>query len=140
MQMPIPKARFLINPLVVESIWTPEPYQLFVWPNPSRLNSIWLGTVAQLVMLPGRIWTEFVMPLFLGYFFLAFWYGFWFIPTSTMKWLCAGLKGNLFAVRLPLEVAVQAELMTNEVALKFLCMGVEEPVIDMERKTAHAPI
>lgn len=136
MTLSFPKSRFLINPLVAKSFWTPEPYQMVHWHNPSRLNSFWLGTIAQVVMLPGRLWHEFFLLMFMGHLRAAAWFGLWCLPVSTFAWFVLGVRGRLFAIDLPIGIIANSEVMTEEVALQFMCLGVDEVVVDLQNKTA----
>lgn len=94
----VPPAPFLINPYGKKSIWMPEPYQMLCYPNPSLPNSLWLGLVAPIVLLPHRIWHEFIKCLLVGEFQTAALSAL-HIVSSSLRWAAWGVTGNAYAVQ-----------------------------------------
>ena len=94
----VPPAPFLINPYGKKSIWMPEPYQMLRYPNPSLLNSLWLGLVAPIVLLPYRIWHEFIKWLLVGELQIAALSGRRLV-SSSLRWAAWGVAGNAYAVQ-----------------------------------------
>ena len=123
--------QFLINPNADDSSWTPEPYQIICWPNPSRANSLWIGTVAQLVMLPGRLWTEVVRPLLRGRPLMALMCLLWFLPVSSLIWLWWGIRGDAYALKVDLQLMLRARVMTTDESLIAMALGLDEVAVPM---------
>ena len=94
----VPPAPFLINPYGKKSIWMPEPYQMLRYPNPSLLNSLWLGLVAPIVLLPHRIWREFIKCLLVDEFQIAA-LSARHLVSSSLRWVAWGITGNAYAVQ-----------------------------------------
>ena len=94
----VPPAPFLINPYGKKSIWMPEPYQMLRYPNPSLLNSLWLGLVAPIVLLPCRVWHEFIKCLLVGELQIAA-LSARHLVSSSLCWAAWGVTGNAYAVQ-----------------------------------------
>ena len=94
----VPPAPFLINPYGKKSIWMPEPYQMLRYPNPSLLNSLWLGLVAPIVLLPCRVWHEFIKCLLVGELQIAA-LSARHLVSSSLRWAAWGVTGNAYAVQ-----------------------------------------
>lgn len=133
MTKPFANTALLINPTMADSCWTPEPFQLINWPNPSRANSLWLGLVAPWVMLPGRLWSEVLRPLMYGMPLAALLYLFWFIPMTTLIWIYWGVRGDLFALDVDLATMTNSRMMTPDESLQAMAAGLDDVVVPMSK-------
>jgi hypothetical protein len=125
------KQKYAINLLNARSIWTPEPYQMLRWPNPSRLNSLWLGIVAPLIMLPGRLWNECIRVIFAGHLKVGL-AMLGFIVSSSLEWLSWGLNGHAIAINLTPDVLAVSRFMDVDEAVADLMTGNEKLLIRVE--------
>jgi len=114
--------RYVINLLNVKSTWTPEPYQMLNWPNPNYFNSLWLGLVAPLVMLPGRIWSEVIKPARAGHIRFAL-NMLVFIPKSSLLWAIWGISRQIIAPRIDPVTLRASRFMQPSEALKSFVDG-----------------
>jgi len=90
----------IANLRLAPSIWCPMPHQVLDFPNPSRLQSLWIGTVAQLYMLPVRLWREFLAILLKGRPLVAA-LSLLYVMWSTLLWVWWGVRGTAFGVDMP---------------------------------------
>lgn len=107
--------RYHINMALAPLHWTPEIWQITKFVNPSVLNSLWLGTVWNLFLLPTRFWHECLVILAAGHMRLAF-AQFGVILWSFWKVFTWGLNGNARAVNLPLDTIVQSTFLNAQEA------------------------
>lgn len=127
----VPPAPFLINPYGKKSLWMPEPYQMLRYPNPSLLNSLWLGLVAPVVLLPHRIWHEFIKCMLVGEFGVAK-FSARHIVSSSLRWAWWGITGNAYAVQAhPLQLLLGHVLPPKYSALVSANGGATQ-VIELE--------
>ena len=111
---------YLINMALAPLAWTPECWQMRPFINPSRANSVWLGTVWNVILIPTRIWHEVLRPLLHGEVRVALFYLFLILPATVFQFLVLGLQGALRAHSLPLEVCTDAEFLEEwEAALQM---------------------
>lgn len=124
--------RYSINLINAQSIWTPEPHQMLNWPNPSRLNSLWLGLVAPLIMLPGRLWNEVIRVAARGHVgSAAVMLG--FIWSSSLLWAGWGLRGDAFALDLDPETLMWSRFLTPDQAIEALMAGDNDVITRLPR-------
>lgn len=119
-----------INMIMAESsLWFPHAYQMVIWPNPSRLNALWLGLVAPLVMMPMRLMVEVILMALMGNIRMAG-RNLVFVPISTVLWAFEGCKGNLFAIDLPYKDMVRARFLSVPECFLALRDGKDALLID----------
>lgn len=116
-----PNMQPVANMLMAPPVWAAEPWQLCAARNPSYLNSLWLGTVWNIVLLPTRIWKELLRPLLWGRIelFLAM---LAFMPLSIAKFFWLGITGRLHSLMLPPDVCPSILLMEDEDAAAVKAM------------------
>lgn len=122
------QAKVLINMVLAEPFWTPEPYQIIRFRNTNKLNSLWLGTVAPIILLPTRIWHEIIMVALMGHFMhslrmMAF------VPISMFHWFWWGVTGQAHAINQPLSVLTQSHFLSPADCLKAIAAGCDEVVM-----------
>lgn len=121
--------RYKINAALLPLAWTPEPWQVVYFPNPNRLNSIWLGTVWNFMLFPTRLWFEVIRLLTTKA---------WFLVPATLaglmlslpRWVWAGFCGNLRALPVDMHTRLHADIMTPAEAAAAITAGDERAVID----------
>lgn len=101
----------VVNMLLAPPRWTPEPWQICAAKNPTYLNSVWIGTVWNLIMLPSRFWPELLRPLLWGQLELAL-RSLLIIPTTTLGMFWFGLLGRMHS--LPLSPVATMGLLVME--------------------------
>jgi hypothetical protein len=121
--------RYKVNAALMPLSWTPEPWQVVYFPNPNRLNSIWIGTVWNFMLIPTRMWFEvirlcvtpawYITPMTLMAVLL-----------SSLKWVLAGFAGKLRALPIDLQTRLHSDIMTPEEAASAIKAGDERAVID----------
>lgn len=135
----MPKANTVtvISPYSAPSIWFPSAWQIVNFPNENRLNSAWLGVVAPLLMLPGRLWYEFALPLLRGgnplWLLKHLLIG---IPLTTLIWLVWGLMGEAYAVPATLDQMANAVVLDPAKSLVALTLDlpqIEEVEVNSDR-------
>ncbi|MCY1206587.1 hypothetical protein D9M72_181600 [compost metagenome] len=111
----IEASRFRVNMDMAPRKWDCRPYQLILHRNPSLLNSMWLGTVTNLLNMPSRLFHEVVLAFLmggnLGFALLSL---FVLVPVSTIAFFLAGLCGRVHCLPLPSEVIAVARHSTKE--------------------------
>lgn len=109
---------FVINLAWNEPSWTPETWQMMpiVFKNRSYLNSLWLGTVWQLVLLPGYLRDAMQIAWYVG-LLKGLSCLFVHIPAAILKRLVFGVLGRLNAVRLPQAILVESGFMNERAGL-----------------------
>lgn len=123
---------FLINPAAMPTRWTGEPWGMRSFQNKNYLNSIWLGTVWNFMILPTRAYYELLGPLMRGDLGRLVGNVFAFI-TLTIAFFCAGLIGKLVMMPVELEVLQQSYVMNEHEAFAALNNGFTEPVIEVSK-------
>lgn len=93
------KTIVIINPFAQPSSWFPEPHQILQYPNESRANAAWLGLVAPIVMLPGRLWNEVLRVALRGHLIAAVRHLVVAIPSTSARWVWWGITGKAYAVQ-----------------------------------------
>lgn len=117
-----PKPIYLINLAAAPTMWDPEPWQIQKFPNPSYLNSLWIGLVWNLFLLPTRLWHEVIDTLLdgqiLGALLLLV-----ALPISMVRLAWLGLTCQAFGVRLGIDIVLSARFMTPREAYDDLKQG-----------------
>jgi hypothetical protein len=119
---------FSVNMALAPLHWTPEVWQMRRFTNPSRANSLWLGMVWNVILLPNRLWHEFGAIAITGRVDLALLHLLIAIPGSFATFLWWGLIGKARAVRLPLDVVINAEFMDEQRCARQIILGHHELV------------
>lgn len=134
--MPLKKPpRYIINPMAArEPLWLPHVWQMAVADarNPSYLNSLWLGTVYNLMLVPQRLFSETLVSLFnfqLGKCLFSL----FAIPVSVLLFLIMGLSGRLAGINVTLEQAANALILKPAEGLAALEEGFTDLVIDLDK-------
>ena len=122
---------FIVNPMAAKkSLWFPKIFQLIrKHKNPSYLNSLWLGIGFNILILPHRLYKEFVMPMLhfkLIYCLIAV----FVIPSSILLIAYYGITGRLMAVDIDFDVALDSMVMSPEQSLAAFKNGYVQMVID----------
>lgn len=117
------KPNLLLNPAVAALCWTPEAFQYVYFPNPRYLNSLWLGTVWNVTLLPTRIFQEVINPLLRGYLTFPLIHLFVTMPISVGVFFLRGLIGRCRAVNLPIATMATARSITPEEAMEQFNRG-----------------
>lgn len=126
--------RYAINPAVAPLQWSPEPYQLVRFHNPRYWNSLWLGTVWNVALLPTRIWRNIGRParaMFgsvgdgwnVAVWVLTFLIMLVFTPLEVVYDFLLGVSGNLRAVPLDEFVMAYARRMSEREAYEIMKRG-----------------
>lgn len=122
--------RYVVNPALSTLAWTPEPWQVIIFYNPSWFNSLWLGTAWNLFVFPSRLWSEVIKTALSGRFerapFMLF-----YLLSSTCLWMLAGVLGRLRGIHVPFEVRFNSHIMNHTQAGEALKAGNSAFVIDM---------
>lgn len=121
--------RYKVNAALLPLNWTPEPWQVVYFPNPSLMNSIWLGTVWNVMVLPTRLYYEFFRLLFSPL---------WFLAPATLcvviggffKWIGMGFAGQLRGTKLPMEIRANAVFMLPNECVHAIHAGDDRAIID----------
>jgi hypothetical protein len=125
--------RYAISPAAqVGSVWVPEVFQLVVnYQNPNYLNSLWLGTVWNLGVIPYRVFREFLVALFHFRFGVAL-LSIFVIPASALLIFVKGVLGKVRAHCVPLELVQQSVLLSKYESDTAFSRGHKEVVIDLD--------
>lgn len=123
-----PPPKFIVNPSLAPICWIADPWQLRAHKNPNYLNSVWLGTVNQMLTLPSRLWMELLLPLLMGRLLAAV-IGFFAITLLTPGFLLLGLTGYLRVVPLTLEVICESHMMSMRDARRAIECGMTEMLV-----------
>lgn len=113
---------FTINLAVAAPCWAPEIWQIQQFLNPHYLNSLWIGTVWNTVLLPSRIIHEIIKPVFRGEFAVALTMVVG-IPYTFIRNILVGAAGKLRGVGLPLNVILNAEFLDEDEAFAQMQKG-----------------
>lgn len=121
----------LINPVSsTEVMWSPHVYQMVLGhKNPSYLNSLWLGTVWNLLLLPFRVAIEVLWPLFnfeLQLMCLSLWY----VPVGSFRLLASSLSGHAMGLRISCEQMVSGRVLTPAQGRGAVASGFDTVVIE----------
>jgi hypothetical protein len=113
---------FVLNPAVAALMWDPEPYQMVEFRNPHWLNSAWLGTAWNVILLPTRVWHEILKTLLVGDLLggLVMTAN---LAVSMLRQVAMGLAGRLRGVRLPIETLLAARQMSEQEACDDIKSG-----------------
>jgi hypothetical protein len=106
-----PNALWIINMRRAPAVWTPEPWEIQYFQNPSYLNSLWIGIVWNVVLAPWRFMHEVLKTVFEGHLLMAL-ILLVLLPISMVKLAFAGICGQVHAVRLPIDILLMSRLMT----------------------------
>lgn len=123
-----PPPAFIVNPSLAPTRWLADPWQLRAHRNPNYLNSVWLGTVNQVLNFPDRLWHEFLRPLLSGRLFHAF-VGFWAIALLIPAFLLLGLLGWLRAIPIDLETLLQAHVLSTKDSQRAIEAGMSQMLV-----------
>lgn len=122
---------YIANLRLLPCISFPDAHQMLDFPNPSRLHSLWLGTGANLLMLPGRLWREFLTILLRGRPIIAVTM-LGFIVLSSLLWLWWGIRGTAFAVGMSPDLMRHVRFLPPESCDQLIALGVGKPMIYVE--------
>lgn len=124
--------RYLINPSAYNhSLWTPEIYQMIpARRNPRYLQSLWL-VFWNIVLLPTRIWHEFIKQV-LQFRFKAALIGLFMLPSTFLLLSFFGITGNLICMPITLEELLNANVATPDEGEVLLELGIKEVLIDRQ--------
>lgn len=125
------KPRFLINAALFNLMWTPEPWQIVRFPNPSYANSLWLGTVWNFMNLPTRAWHEVIRVLFSRHALYAP-YMLWMLLYTTFRQVLWGFVGMNRAIDVPIELRIKADIMEPVEAANRIKAGDARAVVEQE--------
>ena len=112
---PTEKKRWRVNMAYAPTVWQAEAWQLVRHRNPNWLNSIWLGTVVNVLNLPTRVLQEVLLMALRSNLLLAAFFAV-FVPVSALWHLLIGLAGRLSAVSAPPQVIASLRATTPEEA------------------------
>ena len=125
--------KYVLNPQAQSSKWTCDIYQLASKNrNRNYLNSLWLGTVWNLFILPYRFLKEPCTLLVRGHYRMM-WLSLLMLPMSVWKMFVAGVSGNLIAMDITIEQAVNGVTLRDGPAFEMIERGITEAVIDMSK-------
>jgi hypothetical protein len=113
---------FELNPALARLHWTPEPYQILKYRNPSYLNSLWLGTFWNVFLLPTRLWVEVVLACIhdgLGEALL----GLLSLVVSMVIRFAFGIAGFARGVDLPIETLLHCRVLDEIEAVAEIKAG-----------------
>lgn len=119
---------YVANLRLLPCISFPNAYQMVNFPNPSRVHSLWLGTGANLLMLPERLWYEFLAILLRGRPLIAL-AMLGFIVLTSLTWLWWGIRGTAFAVGMPPSLLRSVRFLQPEACDALIELGVAKPMI-----------
>ena len=111
-----------INPVMTDSTWAPEAYQIIHWHNPSYLNSLWIGLVFNFYLLPYRVLTELILPLVMGEWRVAIMLG-CYLPLTVCRWVGWGVTGMAFGLKLPIETLLEGEILSPAGVIEAMQAG-----------------
>lgn len=132
--MNIELPRYAINPQAQKrSIWTPEIYQLVLGQGcTGYLNSVWLGTIWNLILMPSRFLVEVVWNVFNFRFQQALFSLLMLLPTSL--WLVyMGLRGSLRVVPITAEIAARSIILSPEQCMTAIQRGYTDVIVDLDK-------
>jgi hypothetical protein len=115
---------YIINPVANYSpVWLPEVYQLCLGSgNIHYFNSLWLGTVWNLLSLPMRLILSVGVPLF-NFRFLTVFANLFVVLLSVVVFLFAGVFGILVSLPVTREQAKNGIVLDHEQGLECLAAG-----------------
>jgi len=129
----IDQAEWHINMRVAPRKWTAEPWEYQFFPNPSYLNSLWLGIGWNIVLVPWRFLHEVIVPLLhlqlVQALILLI-----LLPISVVRLAVSGLLGRCHAVRMPIEVAISSRTMTPGEADAALKAGASDLFVHRSKR------
>lgn len=125
--------RYIINPAaVVKSLWMPEIYQITLrHQNRNYLNSLWIGAVWSMLSLPGRIFSELLVPLF-NFRFRQVALSIVGIPLSLFYIFWYGITGRVVAVPMTIQESVFGKILTPVQGIRALEAGCYFAVMNIE--------
>lgn len=125
--------RYVISPAaIVKSMWTPKVHQFIVGhPNPSYINSVWLGTGWNLFSLPYRVVTEVLNPL------LNFRFGRTImcaitLPLTVLVIFWHGINGRAQGASVSIDEAIASVILTPQESAAAVRRGHMLVVTDMD--------
>lgn len=123
--------KYLINPDRCETRWMGDDWNLYIWTNRSWINSVWLGTVVNLLCVPQRVFHKIVVPLFLGDLAMAF-KGLWSVPLITFALLVFGPLKQVRAIPYPRHVVGDAKILSETEAERAALAGIDVPLLEID--------
>ncbi len=125
--------KFLINPAAQKtSMWFPEVYQLMMGhTNPSYLNSLWLGTGWNLMIIPYRIARECLWSLFNFNIIMAL-FSVIVIPVTVVWMFVMGALGRLSGADFPITELKHCVILTPEQSRQAISQGFDTVLIDVD--------
>lgn len=125
--------QYIVNPMAAKKqCWFPDTHQLIGgYTNPNYLNSLWLGIIYPMVLLPLRLLNciNALLQLRFAVFFailLSFTIG-------TIKMVWSGIQGKLMAVDIEFDIAVRSIILKPEQAQTAIAKGYNNLVMDAEK-------
>lgn len=127
-------ARYVLNPAVMRLTWNPEAWQVVRFMNPNYANSLWLGTVWNIALLPTRLWQEVARPALAGHIRLACQMASR-IVTTTLETAGWGLMGRARPLPVSAALLCDADILSEQQARAMLEAGKFDAVMEyVERR------
>lgn len=136
-----PGKRYLINPVAVgPALWFPQAFQLFPGQRrASYLNSLWLGTVYNLMILPYRFTCECLRNLF-HFRLVRLLQALWVLPLSVLLFAFYGILGQLAAVDITIEQLADSKIASDADGELMLALGNKCVVTDIAAEIVKAQV
>ena len=122
--------RYRVNMNFAPLVWNVESWQVVNFRNRNYLNSLWMGTVVNLLNLPTRLYYEvFVIGcktnILIAMFML------FQVAISTLSRTMSGLCGQLHALKAPIEVIARMRDSTDAELAADSVTGLMFPVQEL---------
>jgi hypothetical protein len=114
--------RYVINPLLQPTAWAGDDWGMRMYPSSNWFNSIWLGTVWNVMCIPQRFYYCVVVAL-LQLRPIEFCIGVVAFFVNTLALLVAGLFGYLVMLPYPLQIMSRALVLSPKRAKAALQSG-----------------
>lgn len=119
--------KFVINPTLVPTCWQGENWGYRAHRNKNYLNSVWLGTVWNVFLLPQRIWHSVGVPLLHGRVIAAL-VNVPMVPVITLAYFCAGIIGSLKMLPYDLPTLMESYVLSEEEGKREIEHGSNAPL------------